>query len=329
MKIYQASGDGTVEVENIEPSEGSKVKIKVTHVMPTASDLNFFNGSVKREYPFVFGHMAIGVISDDRPEYGLKRGTKVILNPYIVEPSDRLDIPGKVRTRGVDVEGFMKDFVFLDIEEFVPFPDEVEEEEAIFTEKIALAMAAINSFRVEKGDYMVIIGGGTVCNIIAQLALYFQLIPILIDNNDTRLAKARDKGIYYTVNSSAEVPLDRVKEITGGRMSEHTVIEVSAYKSGAFLFALSRTGGDCTLICENNVVKSFDADVSVISRKMLKVKGVSTGAFEFSSAINILAQKILNLDGFIEKKVDVDDIEPHLRDLTENPGKFYSTWVEM
>ena len=50
MKIYQASGEGTVEVENIEPSEGSKVKIKVKHVMPTASDLNFFNGSVKREY---------------------------------------------------------------------------------------------------------------------------------------------------------------------------------------------------------------------------------------------------------------------------------------
>ena len=112
-------------------------------------------------------------------------------------------------------------------------------------------------------------------------------------------------------------------------MSEHTIIEVSAYKSGAFLFALSRTGGDCTLICENNVVKSFDADVSVISRKMLKVKGVSTGAFEFSSAINILAQKILNLDDFIEKKVDIDDIEPHLRDLTENPSKYYSTWVEL
>lgn len=329
MKKYSANGSSFLVVENVEPEETDKVKIKVTHVMPTDSDINIYTGSKNIKYPFTFGHMAIGVISDDRPEYGLKRGTKVILNPYTVEPSYRLDMAGAVRTRGVDGEGYMQDFVFLDINEFVPFPDEVNEEEAIFTEKIAIAMAAINSFGVEKGDYVVIIGGGVISNIIAQLAVYFQLIPIMIDTMSSRLAKANQKGIYYTIDATAEVPYERIKEITGGRMSEHTIVEATGSSTGAYLFSVSRNGGDCTIICEHNARKSFDADVSAISRNQLKVKGVSNGATEFNSAINILAQKILNLEDFIECKTTVDDAEVVLRDIAANPDLYFSTMIAL
>ena len=329
MKIYQTNGSSALVVGNIEPDKTDKVKIKVTRIMPTASDVNIFVGASKRKYPFIFGHMAIGVISDDRPEYGLKRGTKVILDPYIVEPSDRLDMPGKVKTRGVDVNGFMQDFVYLDVDDFVPFPDDVDEDEAIFAERIAVAMAAINSFRVEKGDYVVIVGAGPVSNIVAQLSLYFQMIPIMIDDDESRLERARKNGIYYTIDASVEVPYDRVKEITGGRMSEHTILEASAAVTGAYLFTLAREGGYCTIINEHNALKRLDADVSEISRRQLKVKGVSTGATEFNSAINILAQKILNMDGFIEKKVDIDDADILLRDLAHMYEEYYSAVIEL
>ncbi len=329
MKKYSANGSSFLIVDNVEPEETDKIKIKVTHVMPTESDINIYTGSKNIKYPFTFGHMAIGVISDDRPEYGLKRGTKVILNPYTIEPSYRLDMAGSVHTKGIDSEGFLQDFVFLNIGEFVPFPDEVGEEEAIFTEKIAIAMAAINSFGVEKGDYVVIVGGGVISNIIAQLSLYFQLIPIMIDTMPAHLEKANQKGIYYTIDATKEVPYDRIKEITGGRMSEHTIVEASGRMTGAYLFSLSRNGGDCTLICEHNAIKTFDADVSAISRNQLKVRGVSNGATEFNSAINILAQNILNLDGFIECKTPVEDAEVVLRDIAQNPDLYFSTLISL
>lgn len=329
MKVYQVTGASTIDVLNTDPETSDKIKIKVTYLLPTLSDVNLFSGSVKREYPCVPGSVAIGVISDDRAEYGLKRGTKVILNPYVTEPSDRLDFPATVKTRGINLEGFMKDFVYLDIDEFVPFPEDVEEEDAIFAERIAIAMSAINSFRVEKGDYIAIIGGGVVGNIIAQLALYFQLIPIVIDNNEFRLDKAKQNGIYYTVNATDEVPYERIFEITGGRMCEHTVIEDMASVTGAYLFKLARIGGDCTIICEPYAVKSLDADVSYISKKQLKVKGVSNGASEFNSAINIIAQKILNLDGFIEKKTEIEEAEDFFKELTENPELYFASIIAL
>lgn len=329
MKSYKANGNSKLVVEVKDVEDSAKVKIKVTNIMLTHSDVNIFAGTVKQNYPFIFGHIAIGVVSDDRAEYGLKRGTKVIINPYIEEISDRLDISGKVKTRGVDVDGFFQDFIFMDVEDITPFPDGVDEEEAIFTEKIAIAMSTINNFGVEKGDYMVIVGASPMCNILAQLAMYFQLIPIMIDTNAHWLEKAKKCGIYYTIDETKEVPYDMVKEITGGRMAEHTVIEATADVTSSYFFSLAREGGDCTIICENKIVKKLDVDISQISQRQLKVKGIANGAKEFDSAINILAQNILNLDGFIEKTVEVENAEAKLKSMQENFEEHYSVIIKI
>lgn len=325
MKIYKFTGASTIETVNVEAEQTKKVKIKVTHVMPTLSDINIFTGSVKKN-PLIAGRMAIGVVSDDRAEYGLKRGTKVILDPYIVDKTEKCD---NVKTRGLDAEGFMRDFVYLDIDDFVPFPEDVEEEEAIFIEKIAVALEALNSFSAEKGDYIAIIGASVVGNILAQLALYFQLIPIVIDDDEYFLEKVEQMGVYYTVNATTDTPYERVFEITGGRMCQHTVIEYRPGVTGAYLFKLSANGGNVTIVCEPYAVKTLDADVTQISKKQLQVNGVVNGEGEFNSAINMVAQRILNLDGFIEKKVGIKDAEAHLKELAKNPNHFFASIIEM
>ena len=352
MKVFKTNGTLSLFVDNVEKGEThDKVQIKVTRVMPTETDVNIHSGTVKMTYPFVFGHMAIGVVSDNRyytkegellPDQKisddevkrrgltvLQRGTKVALNPYIIESADVADSRGRVRLKGEDEDGFMQDFVFMDSDKFVPFPTDVEDNEAIFADKIAIALAAINSFPQEKGEYVAIVGGGAVGNIIAQLALYFQLIPIVIDEDPTRLAKAEQKGIYYTVDASKSVPYDKVMEITGGRMCEHTILVASGTRSGGYVFSLAKVGGDVTILCEHNAIKRFDADVSLISRRNLQVKGVSGGAFEYNSAINLLAQGVLDLSGFIEKTVEVEEADDLLRELKQNPEAYFATAINL
>jgi threonine dehydrogenase-like Zn-dependent dehydrogenase len=318
MKRYNASGNNSIVIETMEVPEGSDlVKIKISDVMPTYSDISHFRGNIKTTYPHSLGSVAVGVISDDRLEYGLKRGTKVIINPYETEINDKLNLPNKVKTKGMEMEGLLSDFAYLSVDKITPFPEDVREDEAIFAEKIAIAMATINAFRVEKGDYIVIIGGNALCNIIAQLSMYFQLIPIVVDNNENNLKKMEHNGIYYTIDSTKEVPCEKVMELTGGRMAEHTVLEATSGAPSNFLFNLAREGGDCTIVCENKVSKKMEADLDLISRKQLKVKGVSNGAQEFNSAINILAQKILNFEELIDKKVELENAEVFFKETKE------------
>lgn len=321
MKIYKATGNNTLVTEIMEaPSDATLVKVKISQIMPTYYDLGLFKGAVKVTYPHSVGSVAIGVVSDDRLEYGLKRGTKVIINPYETDINDRLDLPSRVKTKGMELEGLFSDFVYLPLDKITPFPDEVHENEAIFAEKIAVAMHTINSFRVEKGDYIVIIGGNALCNIIAQLSMYFQLIPIVVDNNENNLKKMEDNGIYYTINSTKEIPFDKVMELTGGRMAEHTVLETTSGAPSNFLFTLAREGGDCVIVCENKFAKKMDADLELIARKQLRVKGVSNGAQEIDSAINILAQKILNFEALIDKSFALEKLETAFKEFDEAQG---------
>lgn len=330
MKTYLTNGDSKFEIEVNEPGESDgKVKVRITHVLPGPADVNIFSGDSSTGYPFIIGHAAIGVISDDRPEYGLKRGTKVILNPYTTEGIDRFNWDVSVTTKGVDEDGFLREFVFMDKEKIVPFPEDVDEDEAIFTERIALALKVLNSFSMEKGDYLVIIGGDTVSNIIGQLAVYFQLIPIMIDNNAANLARAEKSGIYYTVDETKESAYEKVSDITCGRMAENTVISMSGELTPAFMFPMTKIGGKSIILCENKVVKSFEADVSVISRRQLRVRGVNNGATEFDSAVNILAQKILNFDGFIDKTVEAKDAAILLREMKQNPERYFNAVIKI
>ncbi len=330
MKTYKTNGDGKLEIEVSEPIETEKIKVRITHVMPGFTDVNIFFGDSSTNYPFVIGHSAIGVISDDRPEYGLKRGAKVILNPFVTsDNSERLNREGNVSTRGVDEDGFLREFVFVDKEQIVPFPEDVAEEEAIFTEKIAFALKALNSFPMEKGDYIVIVGGDTVCNLIGQLAIYFQLIPVMIDSNEINLARAEKCGIYYTIDETKDAPLEKVSEITCGRMAENTVISMNPELTPAFVFPMTKVGGNCVIMCENKIVKSFEADVSAISRRQLRVRGVNNGASEFDSAVNILAQKILKFDGFIDKTVEMKDAEVLLREMKSTPERYFNAVIKL
>lgn len=333
MKTYVTNGDSKLEVEISELQEAdAKVKVRITHILPSMSDVNIFSGDSSTTYPFVIGHGAIGVISDDRPEYGLKRGEKVIINPYTTEGIDRFNWDVAVTTKGVDEDGFMRELAYVEKEKLIPFPEEggmVSETEAIFTERIALALKVLNSFSMEKGDYIVIIGGDTVCNLIGQLALYFQLIPIMIDSNADNLARAQKAGIYYTIDETKESAYEKVSEITCGKMAENTVISMGGGLTPAFMFPMTKVGGKCIILCENKAVKSFEADVSVISRRQLRVRGVNNGATEFDSAINILAQKILNFDGFIDKTVEAKDAAILLREMKQNPERYFNAVIKL
>lgn len=329
MKVYKTNGDSKFDVEIRESEENEKVKVRITHVLPCASDVKIFSGDSSTKYPFVIGHSAIGVVSNDREEYGLKRGMKVIVNPYSTQGIERFNWEEQVKTQGVDEDGFLREFVFLDKEKIIPFPEDVTEGEAIFTERIALALKALNAFSVNKGDYIVIVGGNTTCNILAQLAIYFQMIPILIDSNARNLAMAEKCGVPYIINETKESAMERVAEYTGGRMAESAVVYMDEELAPSYVFPLTKFGGKCVILGENKVIRNFDADISEICRRQLRVKGVNNGESEFDSAVNILAQKILNFDGFIDKTVEMKDADVALREMRDDVERYFNIVLKL
>lgn len=321
MKLYKATGDKffkEVECENNPPE--SFVKLKLSLICPTVSDVAIFEGKADVAYPRVPCKMATAIVSEDRDEYGLKLGGKVLLNPYIDADGDEENGYAAPALYGVDEDGFLRDFIALPPDNVVPFPENVREEEAVFADIVAVALKTIKTLKVKKGDYVAVIGGSLLSIVIAQLALYYQAIPVLITSDARYLRLAEKAGIYYTVDESKENVIMRVKSITGGRMAEHTVIHTLPNVSPNYLYNITSHGGTSVIAgVHTSFAPRMECNISEIAGKNLTVSGVTSAREEFVAAINLLAQKIINFDGFIDKTVPLKDAVKLFEELSDDP----------
>ncbi len=78
--------------------------------------------------------------------------------------------------------------------------------------------AAINTARVQPGTTVAVFGcGGVGLNCIQGAAIAGATTIIAVDLMDNKLDLGREFGATHTVNSSKEEPVERIKELTGGR----------------------------------------------------------------------------------------------------------------
>lgn len=78
--------------------------------------------------------------------------------------------------------------------DLILLPPKVTPEEGVFIESVALAIAALDKLKLEKGEHIVIMGATGVGLILAQAALYYQAVPILVDLRRDRLELAERLG---------------------------------------------------------------------------------------------------------------------------------------
>lgn len=328
MKSYYATGDRMFKTVESESTAGELVRLKLSLIYPTLADVAVFEGKLGIDYPRIPCRLATAVLSEDREELGLKLGSRVLLNPY-VDPSSEDDV-GDGRIYGVDEDGFLRDFIAVNADSIVPFPENVKEEEALFADIVAVALRVLGTFRLQKGDYVAIVGGSLLGVVVAQLALYYQAIPVLISSDERYLKLAEGCGVYYTVDELRDNVTQKLMSITGGRMADHTVLHAVPNIAPNFIHMLTASGGDCVIAGLNgSYLPKLEADISAIAAKNLTVKGVTNGKSEFNAAINLLAQKILKFDGFIDKTVPLADVQKLFEELASDAQRYVAAVVKV
>ena len=199
-------------------------------------------------------------------------------------------------------------------------PDGIPDEEAIFAEYIAFGIKIISKMQCEKGDYVVIIGASTLGLVLSQLAMYYQLVPILIDMDSDKLNLAKSWGVYYTLNPTHDNVENRVEEITGGRMSEFAVFVGEGMPANSALRLLQN--GGIAIFGGYTTIQKQTIDAELIIRKHITIKGVDNGFGEMPSAINLLANQIIKTDGIINGRADFEDIPKIVEECIKYPYQY-------
>lgn len=308
MKAWKIEGPSELElIETKSKRAAGQIRVKLSTCALSATDLAYYRGTNHRS-GIVPSHSAVGFVSEADDESELKLGQRVVISPYIDDSEVEVEIPSqrKIKIMGVDVDGFLSDFVNVPQNNIYVLPEGIKDEEAVFIDYIALANQVIENFDFEKGDYLLIIGASTFGLVIAQLALYYQLVPIIVDKYDDRLKLAEELGVYYTVNFRRDDVDLVLKEITGGRMADFTVFEPRELPF-SLAHDYTREGGTVVVSGYNNFVMSFDADIEKIFAKQITIKGVNNGIDEITSAINFLANHVVRTEILVGEVYDFED----------------------
>ena len=125
----------------------------------------------------------------------------------------------------------------------IPLPDAMPFDVASFTEPLACAVRAVKRSHILPGDRIVVVGGGGMGLLIAQTAVAYGALPIVLDVSEARIALAQALGMKATIHSAREDVKEAVAEMTGGLGLDGAILTVVSQAILAEVQQLLRSGG--------------------------------------------------------------------------------------
>lgn len=328
LTLKEQEIDETIEVNSL-------AKVKITKSLISLSDVLRYKDELDGEN-VVLGSSGIGVIAQsDTNLFGLEKGKHVYVEPNreCLEchncKSGATSRCSNLQTAGVDFDGFLSDFVSADYGKIFVLPESVPDLEALFIEKISLAIAVVDKLGIQKGDYVAIIGANNFGNILAQLLIYYQAVPIVLTTDEEDFKIAKDSGIYYVLGNEDNWQKE-INTITGGRMTKSVVYisDCNIPATRAFALASYNAGVAFTGVSYKNNSISFAQAI----KKQLQILCINNGYGNTAASINLIANKAINLSHL---KLDSSSYEAvptaieKMSKMLDEQGKIYETIVDL
>nr|WP_275983199.1 alcohol dehydrogenase catalytic domain-containing protein [Propionivibrio soli] len=243
---------GSIRFETVAetPPGPGEVQIRVRQIGICGSDIHVWHGSHPfTPYPVIQGHEFMGTVEAIGPGVDTPPplGAKVTALPQIVcgqcNPcrKGRFNICENLRVRGFQADGCGRELYNIPAERLVILPDDFTADQGAFVEPVSVAVHACKRAGDLAGRNVVVLGAGTIGNLIAQVAKARGAAKVLItDVADYRLDVARRCGVDHAVNTSRESLEDATE---------------AAFGPGGFDLAFEAAGVEASL---RSVVKAIE-----------------------------------------------------------------------
>ena len=337
MKGWKIVGPFNIEEHEITESAelGTLSKVKITKALLGLSDVLRYNGELDSNN-VVLGSSGIGIISEtDTNLFGLEKGKHVYIAPnrecnecYNCK-SGNITKCSNLQIAGEDFDGFLCDFTAVDNSKLFVLPESVPDLEALFIEHISLAISVVDKLGIEKGDYVAIVGANNFGNILAQLLIYYQAVPIVVTSNDEDFKIAKESGIYYVLGQDDNWQKE-VSAITSGRMTKSVVYisDCNIPANKAFALASHNANVAYTGVSYKNNSFSFAQAI----KKQLEILCINSGFGNTATSINLIANKAINLSHLKLDYSSYSAVPETLKKMNESlnsDGKIYETVIDL
>lgn len=330
MKAIVIGAPGEISLREVARPERreNEVLIRVRGMGICGSDIAAYKGiNPLVTYPRIIGHEVAGeVMEAPAGETELMPGDRVVIEPYVYcgrcYPclNGRTNCCENLTVRGVHIEGAMAELCVHPRHLVHKVPVDVSWRDLAMVEPLTISVHAVQRARLAKGEHLVVTGSGPIGLLAAQYALTIGAVPIMVDPIDERLAFARSLGIFHGINPVRESAVERIREITGGRMAE-AVVEASG--SDAAIRAVADYAAYSGRV---SLVGWPKGEVSLLTalftKKELDVLGSRNSVRDFPESIDLIAAGRIDVASLVTQTVSFAEVPAAVEAIAATPEKF-------
>jgi len=304
-----------------------EVRLDVGYVGICGTDMHIYHGVMDQRVgpPQVIGHEMSGVIAEigDGVD-GFEVGERVVVRPldYCGEcpacDEGHSHICHNLKFMGIDSPGALQSSWTVKSRTLHKLPENVTMEQGALIEPLSVACHDVARARLVAGEKAVVLGGGPIGQLIAQVAKGIGADVLISEVSDVRRDFAEDSGVK-TVNPVDEDVKAVVDEWTGGKGAD-VVFEVTGVAPAVeSMTELAAVRGRICMVAIHadappvNLFHFFWKELEMVGARVYE-------AVDFDKAIAMVADGDIDLEPFITSINSIQDIATAFSSMDGNPA---------
>lgn len=327
MRAAVCKARETIAIEQVPrpmPGEG-EVLVRVRATGLCGSDVDGYAGRHPMiRWPVILGHECSGVVA----ELGPGVSDWAVSDEVAVEPfftckrcpacrRGKYNLCADLKIIGHQVPGTLAEYVVAEARFLHRKPANLPFEEAAIAEPASGSLHAVERCGLRVGDFVVIVGCGTIGSLAMQHALNKGADVLIADIQDFKLDVARKLGANETLNPRTADLRARVMQMTGGIGADCVIEAVGHPDTLASTIGLVKRGGTIMLIgWSGNEADSFN--LTAVTLDELTVLGTLGFCWDFPTALRLMSSGKVKVGPIITHRLPLERVEEGIKLLQGN-----------
>ena len=333
--VFKELGKPLVIEEVPKPQvKENEILMQVKAAAICIADIYSIKGERPLQLPHIMGHEAAGIVAEvGSGVRNFKPGDRILGNAivtcrdcyYCKRDLEQLCENHKIIGTDAGTQGAFAEYYKLPIQNIYQLPEEIPFDQAtVITSPLASAYHGVRVADIQKGDVVVVYGGGAI-GYHAMLAAmtYDGVRAFMVDTVAEKLELAKKAGADAVINAKREDPVDAVRRLTDGRGAAVSIEAVGSPKTVNQAILSLRKAGRAVLMGApwEKIVFEFENYRKDFLFKELKISSsITNRKDEMEPLIELVKTKKIDLSRSISLTLPFDKINAGIKIVRNNVG---------
>jgi 2-desacetyl-2-hydroxyethyl bacteriochlorophyllide A dehydrogenase len=315
--VYKGPHEIKAQEWPIPTLDAGEVLVRVRYAGICGTDLLIHSGKHPRVVPpRVLGHEIFGTVAEAPPPLNAawKAGMRVAVYPLIscgrCAPcrEGNAHVCEKLGLIGIDTDGGIAEYVKAVPEQIVAVPDAVSDEQAALIEPLSVAVHVVRRSGFRPGDTTLVMGGGPIGNLVAQVLRASGARAIILTEVKTRRRALAEKLQLTTVNPVEEDLRDAVRRLTGEPFVDRVFEASGAAAAYRDAVAICKVRGEIVLVG----LPKAPPEVDILNLVFKEIRTTGARVYtlkDYQAAIVLLERGAVNVAPLVTDQLALADVE--------------------